>query len=217
MTLTIARFSGLLLLLSLGAPDGALAGSGDTPVVEQPVACATSTANASYRRSLQDYPLPALSLRGMDDKEYSLESVLAGEGPVMVNFIFTTCPTICPVLSASFASFQQKLSPEELAEIRMVSITIDPEHDTPARLREYAAMFNASPSWRFYTGSLEAIIAVQKAFESYRGSKMNHAPLAFMRAGPGESWLRLEGFPKSSEMLAEYRALSGTDPTMAAR
>ena len=135
----------------------------------------------------------------------------------MVNFIFTTCPTICPVLSASFASFQQKLSAEELAEIRMVSITIDPEHDTPARLREYAALFNAGPNWRFYTGSLETIVAVQKAFEAYRGSKMNHAPLAFMRAGPGEFWLRLEGFPKSAEMLAEYRALIGTDPAVAAR
>jgi protein SCO1/2 len=153
----------------------------------------------------------------MEGKRSSLLSELNQGKPVMVNFIFTTCPTICPVLSATFASFQQQLSAEELADIRMVSISIDPEHDTPVRLREYAAMFNACPSWRFYTGSLEAIVAVQKAFEAYRGSKMNHAPLAFMRAGPGESWLRLEGFPKSSEMLAEYRALTGTDPTMAAR
>jgi len=212
-----ARLTGLLLLAVASAHASDTAVPADDPVPAQPVACASSFASASYRRSLQDYPLPALTLRGMDDRPHTLEAVLAGDGPVVVNFIFTTCPTICPVLSATFASFQRGLIAEELSEIRMVSISIDPEHDTPARLREYATTFDAGPGWRFYTGDLETIVAVQKTFDAYRGSKMNHAPLTFMRAGPGERWLRLEGFLKSAELLAEYRALTGTDPSVAAR
>lgn len=189
----------------------------DQSIPEQPLVCAPPPATVSYRRSLQDYPLPSLSLRAMDDSDQDLATVLDGDGPVILNFIFTTCPTICPVLSATFASFQQQLTPEELSRVRMVSISIDPEHDTPARLREYAATFNAGAGWRFYTGDLETIIAIQKTFDAYRGSKMNHAPLTFMRADSGAPWLRLEGFLKSSELLAEFHHLVASEPTMAAR
>ena len=58
----------------------------------------------------------------------------------------------------------------------MISFSIDPEYDTPERLRKYAALFNAGPQWQFLTGSLANSVAIQKAFDVYRGNKMNHEP-----------------------------------------
>ena len=66
----------------------------------------------------------------------------------------------------------------------MVSISIDPEYDTPEALNAYARRFDAGPQWEFLTGSLDDSIAVQKAFDADRGDKMNHAPLTLFRATP---------------------------------
>ena len=87
----------------------------------------------------------------------------------------------------------------------MISISIDPEEDTPARLSEYAKRFNAGSQWRFYTGSVEASIAAQRAFDVYRGDKMSHSPVTLYRAAPGQPWLRLDGFATPDSLIAEVR------------
>ena len=90
---------------------------------------------------------------------------------------------------------------------RMVSLSIDPEHDTPARLSAYAQQYGAGPQWSFYTGTVEASIAVQKALDAYRGDKMNHSPLTLLRAAPGTRWVRLDGFATPDELLREVRGI----------
>jgi protein SCO1/2 len=95
-------------------------------------------------------------------------------------------------MSSTFSAAQSKLG-ADLARVRMISISIDPEHDTPERLRQYARKFKAGPQWLFLTGKTEDIASVQKAFEAYRGNKMRHEPLTFLRAESSESWVRLDG------------------------
>lgn len=159
-----------------------------------------------YVRSEHNYPVPDVTLTDQEGKAVPLRDIILAEGPVMLNFIFTTCTTICPVLSASFAQTQKELGPDA-AEVRMISISIDPEHDSPARLREYAQRFHAGEGWVFYTGDLADIVAVQKAFDAYRGDKMSHPPLTYLRAQPDAPWVRLEGFASAGELVREYRAL----------
>ncbi len=161
-----------------------------------------------YRRTVHRYELPDVRLVDQDGERVSLSQELDGPGPVMLNFIFTTCPTICPVLSATFAQAQDELGPE-LEQIRMISITIDPEQDTPDALKAYARRFKAGPQWRFLTGSLADIVRVQRAFDAYRGNKMSHQPLAFLRADPDAEWIRIEGFARAEDLVREYRALAG--------
>jgi protein SCO1/2 len=89
--------------------------------------------------------------------------------------------------------------------VRMVSITIDPEQDTPEQLKKYATRFKAKSGWLFLTGELADIIATQRAFDAYRGDKMNHEPLTFLRHTPDGQWIRLDGFASASEVITEYR------------
>jgi protein SCO1/2 len=159
-----------------------------------------------YARSVATYALPDAKLVDMDGKPFALHADLDGGDPVMLNFVFTTCSAICPVMSATFAQVQQRLA-KEGDRLRLVSISIDPEHDTPARLREYATKFGAGPRWRFVTGSAEASLAAQRAFDVYRGDKMGHDPVTLMRAAPGEAWVRLDGFASAPELIDEYRRL----------
>lgn len=159
-----------------------------------------------YKRSTQHYNIPPLPLVGMDNNKVTLDELLAIDEPVMLNFIFTTCTTICPVLSATFAQVQRELG-DEASQVRMISISIDPEYDTPERLREYAVRFSAGPQWQFYTGTNDDIIAVQKVFDAYRGSKGNHEPLTFLRVPADPQWVRINGLASAADVVKEYRAL----------
>jgi protein SCO1/2 len=155
-------------------------------------------------RTTAFYDVPDVTLTGTNGEKVSLRSEL-DKGPVMVNFIFTTCTTICPTLSATFAEVQDRLAAEGVKGVRLVSISIDPEHDTPDRLKRYAEKYGAGPDWRFLTGSLADSITVQRAFDAYRGDKMNHVPLTLMRVSPKSAWVRIDGFESAANLVSEYQ------------
>jgi Uncharacterized protein SCO1/SenC/PrrC, involved in biogenesis of respiratory and photosynthetic systems len=104
---------------------------------------------------------------------------------------------------------QEKLT-KEGQKFHLMTISIDPENDTPASLTEYAKKFAAGENWSFYTGTREASLTLQKAFKAYRGDKMNHASLILMRSIPGKSWVRLEGFVSPDEVVKEFKTLVAT-------
>ncbi len=158
------------------------------------------------RRSTADYTLPRVDLVRDDGRTVSLPAELDDGKPVVLDFIFTTCTTICPVLSQAMTQLQAKLGSAR-DRVHLVSISIDPEQDTPARLAEYARHFHAGPQWHFYTGSVQASVAVQRAFDAYRGDKMNHTPVTFLRAGHGRRWVRIDGFASSDELARELHEL----------
>ncbi len=156
-----------------------------------------------------DYTLPQVKLVRGDGKTVSLADELNDGRPVILNFIYTTCKAVCPISSQTFSKFQSKLG-EDVKKVHMVSISIDPEQDTPARLLEYAHEYKAGPQWQYYTGTIEASIATQRAFDVYHGDKMSHSPVTFLRASPEKSWLRLDGFASADDLLREYRTLVST-------
>jgi len=85
------------------------------------------------------------------------QAELAG-GIWIADFIFTTCPGMCPVLSAQMAKVQEALASQSGAPTRLVSFSVDPVHDTPELLRTYAERFRADPArWIFLTGDRDAL------------------------------------------------------------
>lgn len=156
-------------------------------------------------RSTANYFVPDVKLRDTRGADVALRSSLAG-GPVILNFIFSSCDTTCPVTSMTFSQVQQGLGSAR-REVRLVSVSIDPEQDTPAVLKAYAEKFGAGPGWQMLTGTVNDSIAVQRAFDVYRGDKMNHQPATFLRVRAGQPWVRLDGFASAAEILAEYHKL----------
>lgn len=75
--------------------------------------------------------------------------------PWVADFIFTRCVAVCPRMSYQMKRLAEALGPE--TEVRLASISVDPEHDTPAVLDEYASRYEAGPNWYFLTGEREAI------------------------------------------------------------
>ncbi|MFN7134141.1 MAG: SCO family protein, partial [Myxococcales bacterium] len=108
-----------------------------------------------------DFPvygtLPAFSLLDQQGRPFA-RSDLEGR-PAVVNFVFTRCAAICPALTRKMRSLQQQLAEAGRgAEVRLVSITADPENDTPEALADYAARYGADTrSWSFVTGALDDV------------------------------------------------------------
>ena len=139
--------------------------------------------------------------------DVSLPKEMNDGRPVVLNFIFTSCGSICPLMSQTFAQFQRKLGAGAV-KVHLMSISTDPEQDTPARLTEYARQFHAGPGWQHYTGTVDASLAAQRAFDVYRGDRMSHTPVTLMRAAPGKPWIRIDGFLTPDELVDEYRKVT---------
>jgi protein SCO1 len=152
------------------------------------------------------YSIPVVHLIRDDGRAVSLPEEMNDGRPVVLNFVFTTCSSICPLMSQVFAQFQRKLGADR-DRVHIMSISIDPEEDTPARLRVYARKFHAGPEWQHYTGTVAASLAAQRAFNVWSGDKMSHAPVTLVRAAPGKPWLRIEGFVTPDELLQKYHQL----------
>lgn len=165
----------------------------------------------NYKRSVARYTIPDVVLVNQDGKKVALQSLLSGSDPVIVDFIYGTCTTICPVLSASFVNLQRKLAPAGKSP-RLVSITIDPEHDTPKVMKDYLKRFRAQPGWDFLTGSRADIDAVMRGFNAYIPDKMSHYPINLIRNPKDGSWVRLFGMLSSKEFLEEYQKVAFQAP-----
>jgi protein SCO1/2 len=195
------------LALLLACAQGVHAADAPAPAAD-PHAAHRKALSLSVRRSEVGYTMPEVRVVRQDGKAMPLKDALGDDKAVVVNFIYTTCTTICPLSSQVFAQFESKLG-DMKSGVHLVSFSIDPEQDTPARLVEYAKKFHAGSNWDHYTGTLDASVAVQKAFDAYRGDKMNHGPLTLMRAAHGKTWVRLDGFASADDLLGEYHGLMG--------
>jgi len=173
-----------------------------------PVEQAFSESKPTFKRTVEKYTPPDVTLVNQDGKKVKLLSLINSGKPVMLDFIYGTCTTICPVLSAGFTNLQSKLG-QDSAKIQLISITIDPEYDTPAVMKDYLKRFRAKPGWDFLTGSREDIDRVMRAFNAYVPNKMSHYPLTLLKVPGSDQWVRIYGLVSTSVLMNEYRMISG--------
>lgn len=178
------RFLSIITLISL------LAGNADA-------------AEIKYRRTIENYKVPDVVLVNQDGHKIHLNEYLQSNKPVVVEFIFGTCTTICPILSAGYVNLQQKLGADS-PDVKLVSISIDPENDTPKVMKEYLKKYRAKPGWDFLTGSRADIDTVMHAFNAYIPNKMSHFPLTLIKSPSDGTWVRIFGLLSSSEFLNEF-------------
>jgi protein SCO1/2 len=160
--------------------------------------------SAPVKRSMMEFKLTPTPLVRHDGAKTTLSKELEGNKPTVLAFFYTSCTTVCPVTSQILAGTQALLG-KDLQGARILSISIDPEYDTPERLTAYRQKFDAQPQWQHYTGTLADSIAAQKVFGAYRGDKMNHVPLIFINGGGKKSWVQLQGFPSAEQVVKEFR------------
>jgi protein SCO1/2 len=169
---------------------------------------APAEAKQGYKRTVETYTVPEVTLINQNGAKVPLRSLLQSGKPVMFDFIFTTCTTICPVLSASFTNFQRKMGPDA-HKTHLVSISIDPENDTPKKMKEYIKRYDGKEGWDFLTGSRSDIDKVIRAFDTNASNKMSHLPIIILWSPASKTWTRIFGLISTAELIEEHKKAAG--------
>jgi len=135
---------------------------------------------------------------------------------VAVNFIFTTCTTICPPLAATFRRVQQDLGERVGRDVHLISISVDPTTDTPERLNSFASKFKAGPGWTFVTGGKPEISALLKSLGAMAADKNDHTAMMLVGNDRAGSWTRTYGLASASSILKVINETSAKGATATA-
>lgn len=122
---------------------------------------------------------------------------------VALNFIFTSCKTICPPMGANFSSLKKKMEKRvKNEELVMLTISIDPLTDTPERLKAWSEKFEAGEGWTLLTGKSKDINTLLKKLEVYNALKEEHAPIILLGKEGANNWVRTNGLADVKELAS---------------
>lgn len=145
--------------------------------------------------------------------EVSLRSGVVGDRIVVIDFVYTTCTTVCPVLSAIFTQVQKKLNDRLGGEVVMVSLSVDPSRDTPARLRSYSTKLGAGDGWLWLTGRKQTVDEVLGDLGAYTPNFEDHPSMVLVGDGQTGKWARFLGFPSAQQIVKKVDEFSAARET----
>jgi cytochrome oxidase Cu insertion factor (SCO1/SenC/PrrC family) len=160
--------------------------------------------------------LPDVELLDQDGRRVRFYTDLVRGKTVAINFIFTTCTTICPPLGATFARVQKELGERAGRDVHFISISVDPAVDTPERLKAWGAKFHAGPGWTFVTGPKPQVDELLRALSAATATPADHSPTVLIGNDARGQWTRTYGLARPSQIVklindaAEGRLEAGT-------
>lgn len=194
---------GLLTFCLLAAGIGqALAHSADEHAGHDMPAKSTSAESAEVK-------FADVALVDQSGKAVRLEKDLVTDKIVVMSFIYTSCTTVCPVVSSIMGKVQKQLGARVGSEVQLVSISIDPQRDDPKRLNDYARAFQNGPGWSWLTGTTQSVNETLKGLGSFSGDFKSHQPLILVGDGNSRNWTRYYGFTDPAVLSREVEKLSG--------
>ncbi|MHA6194977.1 SCO family protein [Pseudomonas wadenswilerensis] len=148
-----------------------------------------------------------VALTDQDGQAVHLERDLVNDRIVVMSFIYTSCTTVCPVVSSILGKVQRQLGERVGRDVQLVSLSIDPQRDDARRLNDYARAFQNGPGWSWLTGSPSAVTATLKGLGSFSGDLTRHAPLILVGDGNSRNWTRYYGFTDPAVLVREVERL----------
>ncbi|HKY06087.1 MAG TPA: SCO family protein, partial [Blastocatellia bacterium] len=137
--------------------------------------------------------IPDVEVFNQDGKKVRFYSDLIRGKVAVISFGFTSCTYICPMQGETLSRLQAVLGNRLSKEVNIISVSLDPETDTPARLKSWGAQFGARPGWTFVTGKRSEIDKVAKAFTGGEALKGEHSPVVFVGSDRQGVWVRAYG------------------------
>ena len=151
--------------------------------------------------------IPEVTLVNQRGEQVHLYRDLIQGKVVAINFIYTTCRTVCSLMGAKFAELQQRLHEQGAEQTplapHLLSISVDPVVDTPQRLQAWGQQFHAGPGWTMLTGDTYAIETLLKSLQVFTPDKVEHAPIVLVGSDVAGTWMRVNGLAATPDMLAQ--------------
>lgn len=162
-----------------------------------PAASATSASSATRA---QKY-FTDVELVDQDGRKVRFYSDVLKGKTVIVNAFFTTCTSVCPPMNRNMEKIQAALGDRVGKDVLLVSISVDPETDTPARLKEYSRKFHAGAGWLFLTGKKENVDWALYKVGQYVEDKQDHTTVFIVGNEATGLWKKAFGMAKPAELI----------------
>ena len=177
-------------------------GSANKPKPPEPASIGQTNDNASAAAgsAAQRY-FSDVELIDQDGRKLRFYSDVLKNKIVAINAFFTTCTNICPSMNRNFEKMQDALGDRLGKDVFLVSITVDPETDTPERLKEYGRRFHARPGWLFLTGKKENVDWALYKLGQYVETKDDHTNIFIIGNEPKGLWKKAFGLAKADELI----------------
>ena len=173
------------------------------------IASTPCVSEAGIKRWGADY-FPDLPVITQDGKTLHFYNDLIKGKIVVVSFVYTSCSDLCPILTARLADVKDKLGDAVGHDIFFISMSVDPEHDTPEMLKAFADAFDATaPGWQFVTGQPEDIKAINAKFgdRSAERSLKNHRNEILIGNDATGDWQRNSAFDDVNQLVMTIRLM----------
>ena len=171
----------------------------------------------AHHRAMMNKPVEAakttevdlldMALVNQDGSEVKFVSDVIADRIVVMDFVYTSCTTVCPVISAVFGQVQNKLGDQLGDDVVLVSVSVDPIRDTPQRLKAYAATHKAQPGWIWLTGDKRTMDKVLDGLGAYSPNFEDHPAMVLVGDGQSGEWSRFFGFPSPDRLVEQVNAL----------
>ncbi len=149
--------------------------------------------------------IPDVKLLNQDGNTVTVAD-LVKDKTVAINFIFTTCTTICPPLGMTFQAVQKQLNGR--TDVELISITVDPNTDTPERMKEWANRFHAKPGWTLLTGEKNDVDIALKALGGFSARKEDHSPVVIIGNAAKGQWMRMDGLGNAAKIVENINKIA---------
>ncbi len=154
------------------------------------------------------FKLTDTPLLDQEGRTLKFRSDALGERIAIVGFVYTTCTTVCPVVSAVMAQVQDKLGARMGRDVALVTLTVDPVRDTPKRMKEFGTKMGSGTGWTWLTGPKPQVDEVLKVFGAYTANFAEHPALIVVGDAKSGKWLRFFGFPTPDQLVAAVNELT---------
>jgi len=148
------------------------------------------------------------TLLDQEGKSVQFKTDIIDNNIVVMNFVYTTCTTQCPLNSQILSHVQKNLSSQEQEQVRLVSLSIDPGTDTPKRLKDYAEKIGAGPRWAWLTGHSPEVNELLDALGVYTPDFKNHPSVILVGDSKTGNWTRFYGIPDPDQLIEKVRELA---------
>jgi len=135
--------------------------------------------------------IPNSPVLNEDGKALKFYDDLIKDKVVAINFVFSTCPTICPAIQVNFSHFKKSLQEAGHHEVQLISVTVDPETDTPARLKKWSENFATAGPWTYITGETRDIDLILKKLEVFTADINDHPSFILIGNDASGTWKRV--------------------------
>lgn len=159
------------------------------------------TAAATPDEGATKLNIPDIELLDQNGRKIRFYTDLVKGRTVAINFIFTTCTTICPPLGATFARVQKELGDKVGRDVRFISVSVDPVTDTPERLKAWGEKFHAGDGWTFVTGHKTQVDELLRVLGASSARREDHSPSILIGNDTHGVWTRTYGLAKTSEII----------------